>query len=114
MTIPAHDTVVFSTGKELETLAKKAQTGEAHGWLENKQFMRRAQEQLDHFSQRLTTARKSWDDGVDNLGEAYETARYKLDLLRRGGSEAWGDVRKGLENALGELRRAFGKASDRF
>jgi DNA-binding protein HU-beta len=44
----------------------------------------------------------------------YETARYKLTLLRKGGSDALHDLKEGFEGAFGELKSAVTKALDKL
>ncbi|MDQ7833725.1 MAG: hypothetical protein RDU30_18510 [Desulfovibrionaceae bacterium] len=44
----------------------------------------------------------------------YEAARYKLTLLRKGGSDALHDLKEGFEGAFTELKTAVTKALDKF
>jgi hypothetical protein len=42
---------------------------------------------------------------IDDLHARQETARIKLEELKRSGGEAWEDIRKGAESALEELKK---------
>ena len=51
---------------------------------------------------------------LEKLSQKYDMARYKLTLLKKGGSGALGDLREGFENAFEELKKAVNKARGKF
>lgn len=51
---------------------------------------------------------------LERLLEKYETARYKLTLLRKGGGDALSELREGFESALSDLKSAVTRAKERF
>ncbi len=55
-----------------------------------------------------------WAGDLEHLLEKYDKARYKLTLLRKGGGDALAELRDGVENALGELKTALGRAKEKF
>jgi len=50
-------------------------------------------------------ARVKYRDQIEDLHARQETARKKLEDLKRTGGEAWEDLRRGAESALEELKR---------
>jgi len=51
---------------------------------------------------------------LDALDKKYEATKTKLADLNQSGEDAWESVKTGVENAWGELRKAFGEAKERF
>jgi|GEM_PF-1790414 len=51
---------------------------------------------------------------LQRLLEKYETARYKLTLLRKGSGDALSELRGGFENALTDVKTAVTKAWNKF
>lgn len=51
---------------------------------------------------------------LERLLEKYETARYKLTLLRKGSGDALSELRGGFENALTDVKTAVTKAWNKF
>ncbi|HYR86713.1 MAG TPA: coiled coil domain-containing protein [Terriglobia bacterium] len=54
------------------------------------------------------------DKEVEALRPKLKAARKKLDELEQKSSEAWGDVKPGLEKAWAELQKSFSDAAARF
>ena len=55
-----------------------------------------------------------WSGELEQLLDTYDKARYKLTLLRKGSGDALDELRRGMENALAELKTAFAKAKGKF
>lgn len=51
---------------------------------------------------------------LERLLDKYDTARYKLTLLRKGGGDALTELRDGFEQALTDLKSAVSKAKGKF
>lgn len=81
--------------------------------------------QLSYIKERIdalrTAAQKKGPEVLDHytgelerLLEKYETARYKLTLLRKGGGDALSELREGFESAFSDLKNAVTRAKDKF
>lgn len=55
-------------------------------------------------------ARVKYRDQIEDLHARQETARRKLDELKKSGGEAWEDIRKGAESAIEELKKGVESA----
>lgn len=86
-----------------------------HGW----------DTQLAHLKERIEALKKAAEargpEALDHyagelkrLLEKYDTARYKLTLLRKGSGDALTELRGGFEHALTDLKSAMSKARDKF
>lgn len=54
------------------------------------------------------------DKEVDALRPKLKAAQEKLDELKQTSTEAWGDLKPGLERAWTELQKSFTQAAGRF
>lgn len=54
------------------------------------------------------------DKEVEALRPKLKVAQEKLDELKHTSTEAWGDLKPGLEKAWSELQKSFGQAAARF
>jgi hypothetical protein len=68
-------------------------------WGEEIEKLRRKADKLG------SEARVKYREQIDDLHARQETARIKLEELKRSGGEAWEDFRKGAESALEELKK---------
>jgi uncharacterized coiled-coil DUF342 family protein len=59
-------------------------------------------------------AREKYKDQIEELRARQETARKKLENLKRTGGEAWEDFRSGAEAALDELKKGVEGAVDKL
>ena len=70
-----------------------------NGWVEEIEKIRKKADKLG------AEARGKYQDQIEDLRSRQETARKKLEDLKRAGGEAWEDLRNGAEAALDELKR---------
>jgi hypothetical protein len=70
-----------------------------NGWGEEIEKIRKKADQLG------AEAREKYREQIEDLRARQETARKKLEDLKRTGGEAWDDLRNGAEAALDELKK---------
>jgi hypothetical protein len=51
---------------------------------------------------------------IEELRSKQESVKGKVHELRASGDEAWEDVKKGVDNALADLKKALKRAASRF
>jgi len=56
----------------------------------------------------------SYQDQIETLKNRRNAAEEKLEKMRKGGSEAWSDLKEGLERAADSLGEALRSAQSRF
>jgi hypothetical protein len=64
--------------------------------------------------QKEADARVSYQDQIETLKNRRNAAEEKLEKMRKGGSEAWSDLKEGLERAADSLSEALRSAQSRF
>lgn len=60
------------------------------------------------------TTKREYDKHAAELPEKLKAMRAKLKELKNESSEAWSDLRPGLEKAWVDLKESFAKAASRF
>ncbi|MBU1001557.1 MAG: HU family DNA-binding protein [Proteobacteria bacterium] len=115
ITIKAHKVVTFKAGADLKKVANASHFG--LDWLKFKDISKTVGE----FKAKIETKVKSSDklgkdtkQYLDNAQALYEDAGTKLKKAADSGGKAWGEVKTGLDKALGELKIAWKKAKDSF
>ncbi len=123
--IPPRTAAVFSPGEDLRRAAEAVGKGKASLWLESREALRTAAAQFEDLRSAAAgmlrdpgaisrEARAAYDRNKKQVEDLMESARYKLDLLRRGGADALGELRKGFDAAFGELKKAVTKAGKKL
>lgn len=123
--IPPRTVPVFLPGEELRRTTEALDKGKGKAWLERRDAVRKATEQFDELRGRMSAylkqagslpqdAKSAYERNLGQARELLENARYRLDLLRRGGADALGELRKGVDSALGELKKSLNSAGKKF
>lgn len=88
-------------------------------------FIVQMEAQLNNFDERIArlrsraetlsgVARESADRKIDTLIKKRDKAYQRLRSLKSAGSDAWDDLKSGLQSAMFELNRAMKEAADEF
>lgn len=123
--IPPRTVAVFSPGEDLKRAAEAVGKGKGNLWLESREAIRSAANQFEDLRSSLTgllkepgalsrEAKAAYDRNRKQFDGLIENARYKLDLLRRGGADALTELRKGFDAAFSELKKAATKAGKKL
>ncbi|BBD07545.1 HU family DNA-binding protein [Desulfovibrio ferrophilus] len=113
--IKAHKAVTFKAGTELKNAANSPHFG--LDWLQFKDISKT----VGDIKSKIETKIKNPDQigkeakqYLDNAQTLYEDAGDRLKKAADSGGKAWGEVKTGLDKALGELKIAWKKAKDSF
>ena len=94
--------------------------------VENKdQFIAAMDKKLNEFDAKINeltaksshftgSAKADADNALSKLRDQRETARQKIDDLKKATKEAWGETKVGFQNAWQDLEDAYGKAKAKF
>lgn len=77
-------------------------------WGEDIEMIRKKAEKMG------AAAKERYGKQIEDLHARQETARRKLDEVKKSGEEAWEEFRKGADKALEELRKAKESAFDKI
>jgi len=81
-------------------------------------YQKKMEAQLDELRTRFNELKNKVGAGVDKEIEALrpklKAMGEKLDELKHTSTEAWGDLKPGLERAWAELQKSFSQAAARF
>ena len=113
---------VSTTGEKGETIGLiRVLTYEESLSGSREKYQEKIESTLDEWSAEVEKIRKKADqlgadtrdkyqEQIEELRERQETARRKLEDMKKAGGEAWGDFREGAETALEELKKGVEKA----
>ena len=85
---------------------------------DNQSYRKKMETQLNELGTRINQLLEKVGTGVDReldaLRPKLKAMGEKLDELKHTSTEAWGDLKPGLEKAWAELQKSFNQAASRF
>ena len=123
--IAARKAVRFTPGADLKDTAHALTKGWGETYLGYKVVRRKLDEQMKDVKSSIKGYRKQADtlsgeakkvytERLDRVSEDYDAAKIKLAEIGESSSQAWDEMKKGLDKAYTDLRDAFKKAVDKF
>ena len=113
ITIKARKAVVFKAGQDLKKAANSPHFG--LDWLDFKDISRSVGDLKTKIESRIKNPDQLGQEArkvLDGARELVEDAGERLKKATDSGGKAWGEVKIGLDKALGELKIAWKKAKD--